>query len=167
MSKPQRAAKSASETQLRKNITAPLKSKGHGRKIVTAATLARAAQILEGNNSRGKNKKDEPIKVSSTRVERPKPTKSSSKPSPSRTAEPIRERDGRKKTPAALPASSSEKKTPKGRSKGTKTEKTPGMQRVFKATPAVDLNEGPNFGKVINQIEETFQPKTPRKKKDA
>ena len=41
------------------------------------------------------------------------------------------------------------------------------MKTVFKATPMVDLREGPNFGKETQEIEKTFQPKTPRKKKDA
>ncbi len=166
MSKPQRAVRSASETQLRKNITAPLKSKGRGKKLITAATLAKASRVLDGDR-KDKNKEKEPIKVSSVRIDRPKAAKGSTKPSPSsksRTAQPVTERDGRKKTPAALPGVSKPAKT---RSKGSKEEKTPGMKRVFKATPVVDLREGPDFGKVTNQIEETFQPKTPKAKKNA
>lgn len=68
--------------------------------------------------------------------------------------------------PRAIAAPNKPPAKPKA-SKKTKKETTPGMQRVFKATPAVDLREGPDFGKPTSIIEPTFQPKTPKKKKNA
>lgn len=165
-----KAAKSASDTQLRAKALSSVKSggKGKGRKILSAVTVARVSRVLEGDKRQSKPKRDDSDVID---VEEVKP--GSRKPAPSQnrqpakktsTAQPVRER---KRTTPALPAPKPASKPAAKKSKGPKKETTPGYQRVYKATPAVDLNEGPNFGKTTSIIEPTFQPKTPKKKKNA
>jgi hypothetical protein len=163
-----KAARSASETQLRGKATsslAPRKGKG----ILRAVTLARVASAVD-KAQKGKDKDaSKPVDVKSERVERevktqaPKTVKSERVPKKSETRRPGALPAG-KKSPAALPAPKPAASTKPKSSKKTKRETTPGVKTVYKATPIVDLREGPNFGKVTSEIEKTFQPK---KKKNA
>lgn len=171
-----RAARSASETQLRSKATSYVSQKTGRKRIASAVTAARVADAISGGS---KKKSNDPIYVESEAVTRSStPGASSRTESPNRGAQFVRsERVGSErvvrqipgsKKPAALPAPKSSPK-PKGpkSSKGPKKEKTPGMQTVFKATPVVDLREGPNFGNVTSEIEKTTQPKPPKQKKNA
>jgi len=165
-----KAARSASDTQLRAKAVSSVKSgkKGKGKKILSAVTAARVSRILEGDKSRNTQKRDDSDVIDVEEVKpgsgKPAPTQSRQFVKSERPAQPVRER---KRTTPALPAPKPTSKTTKSKPKGPKKEKTPGMQRVFKATPAVQLDEGPDFGKPTSIIEPTFQPKTPKKKKNA
>lgn len=173
-----KAARSASETQLRSKATSYAAKKPKGRGVVRAVTLARVAHVINESKKTADKKGNEPIYVESESKTRDSAPKSSPKTpnqpsSPKQGPQFVRSERvqktprqvGRGKGPAALPAP---KSSPKPKApKGPKKEKTPGMQRVFKATPAVELREGPDFGKTTNIIEPTFQPKTPKKKKNA
>jgi hypothetical protein len=161
-----KAARSASETQLRGKATSSLATKGKGRGILRAVTVARVASAID-KAQKGKDKDaSKPTDVKSERVER------AEKPQAPRTVKSERVTKKSSSSPKAVTrgqkAISGPKPAPKTKSKKTtKRETTPGYQRVYKATPAVDLNEGPNFGKPTSIIEPTFQPKTPKKKKNA
>jgi hypothetical protein len=163
-----KAARSASETQLRGKATSSLKGKGKGRGVLRAVTLARVASAVD-KAQKGRDKDaSKPIEVKSERVER------AEKPQAPRTvkSERVEKRpaSGAKSVTRGQKALPGPKPTTAPKSKGKKSPKretTPGYQKVYKATPAVDLNEGPNFGKTTSIIEPTFQPKTPKKKKNA
>jgi len=170
--KKSRAVRSASETQLRSNTTSYLGHKKAKGRLGTAVAAARIASALSDENKKG-NAKSGAKKVSSERIESDAVSRMSSpinvkseRVTKNTTSRKPGALPGGRKAPAALPApkpTSSKAKT----SKKTKKETTPGVKTVFKATPVVDLREGPNFGKVTNEIEKTFQPKTPRTKKNA
>ena len=163
-----KAARSASETQLRGKATSSLKGKGKGRGVLRAVTLARVASAVD-KAQKGRDKDaSKPIEVKSERVER------AEKPQAPRTvkSERVEKRpaSGAKSVTRGQKALPGPKPTTAPKSKGKKSPKretTPGYKTVYKATPAVDLNEGPNFGKTTSIIEPTFQPKTPKKKKNA
>ena len=163
-----KAARSASETQLRGKATSSLKGNGKGKGILRAVTVARVASAVS-KAQKGKDKDpSKPVEVKSERVER------AEKPQAPRTvkSERVEKRPapGAKSVTRGQKALSGPKPTTTPKSKGKKSPKretTPGYQKVYKATPAVDLNEGPNFGKTTSIIEPTFQPKTPKKKKNA
>ena len=163
-----KAARSASETQLRGKATSSLKGKGKGRGVLRAVTLARVASAVD-KAQKGRDKDaSKPIEVKSERVER------AEKPQAPKTvkSERVEKRpaSGAKSVTRGQKALPGPKPTTAPKSKGKKSPKretTPGYQKVYKATPAVDLNEGPNFGKTTSIIEPTFQPKTPKKKKNA
>lgn len=167
--KPARAARSASDSALRSNALSAVSNKQ------VFATLGRKRTV---NVQQLAKKKTQATKTYSTKVvksTRSKPTKKEPEiidaevisVTPARNVPSTRQFTPQKSIsgpkPAALPAPGKKSKS----SKSTKKEKTPGMQTVFKATPAVDLNEGPNFGKTTSIIEKTQQPKAPRKKKNA
>ena len=160
-----KAARSASETQLRGKATSSLNTKRGGKGVLRAVTLARVAAAVD-KAQKGKDKDpSKPVEVKSERVER------AEKPQAPRTvkSERVQKRasSGAKSAPKAI-AGPKPTTTPKSKGKKSpKRETTPGYQKVYKATPAVDLNEGPNFGKPTSIIEPTFQPKTPKKKKNA
>jgi len=160
-----KAARSASETQLRGKATSSLKGKGKGRGVLRAVTVARVASAVSKAQKASEKNETKPLTVESERVTR------SEKPQAPKTVKSERIQksasSGAKSAPKALPGP---KPTTAPKSKGKKSPKretTPGYQKVYKATPAVDLNEGPNFGKTTSIIEPTFQPKTPKKKKNA
>ena len=157
-----KAARSASETQLRGKATSSLKSKGKGKGILRAVTVARVASAVS-RAQKGKDKDpSKPVEVKSERVERaekPQAPRVEKRPSPGAKAV----TRGQKALPGPKPTTAPKSKG----KKSPKRETTPGYQKVYKATPAVDLNEGPNFGKPTSIIEPTFQPKTPKKKKNA
>ena len=160
-----KAARSASETQLRGKATSSLGTKGKGRGVLRAVTLARVASAVDKAQQGRDKDASKPIEVKSERVER------AEKPQAPRTvkSERVQKRasSGAKSAPKAI-AGPKPTTTPKSKGKKSpKRETTPGYQKVYKATPAVDLNEGPNFGKTTSIIEPTFQPKTPKKKKNA
>lgn len=147
---PRRGARSASESALRSRSTSYLsEKKGRASRLAKGLfTVAVASEIRDARERAAEaDKPRKPIKVKSEVIDRSSPNQFTPKP-------------------AALPAPEKKTKSTRG-SKGSKKEKTPGMQTVFKATPAVDLNEGPNFGKTTSIIEKTQQPKAPRKKKNA
>lgn len=170
--KPSRAARSASETALRSNALSAVSNK----QVFT--TLARkktvnVQQLAKKNKAATKTYSSKVVKSTRTAPAKKEPeiidaevisVTPARNVSSTRQFTPKKAISGRK--PAALPAPSKKSKSTKG-PKGPKKEKTPGMQTVFKATPAVDLNEGPNFGKTTSIIEKTQQPKAPRKKKNA
>ncbi len=168
--KKSRAVRSASETQLRSNATSYLGHKKAKGRLGTAIAAARLADSVSGK----KENESTPTKVTSTRVESkvedkkssPINVKSERVSKKSETRRPGALPAG-KKSPAALPAPKPAASTKPKSSKKTKRETTPGVKTVYKATPIVDLREGPNFGKVTNEIEKTFQPKTPKAKKNA
>lgn len=170
-----RASRSASETQLRSKATSYIGQGSKKKSVINAVTAARIASAIGGDKDK---KSSKPVYVEAEVVSRGTSTKSSNK-SDSSSRGPVNVRSERVdrdkpraprqvtggKRPAALPAP---KPSPKPKSpKGARKEKTPGMQTVFKATPAVDLNEGPNFGKTTSIIEKTTQPKPVKKKKNA
>jgi len=161
-----KAARSASETQLRGKATSSLATKGKGRGILRAVTVARVASAID-KAQKGKDKDaSKPTDVKSERVER------AEKPQAPRTVKSERVTKKSSSSPKAITrgqkAISGPTPAPKTKAKKTtKRETTPGMKTVFKATPMVDLREGPNFGKETHEIEKTFQPKTPKKKKNA
>jgi len=163
-----KAARSASETQLRGKATSSLKGKGKGKGILRAVTVARVASAVTKAQKAREKDETKPLTVESERVTR------SEKPQAPRTVK--SERVEKRPSPGAKSVTRGQKALPgpkpttapksKGK-KSPKRETTPGYQKVYKATPAVDLNEGPNFGKPTSIIEPTFQPKTPKKKKNA
>jgi hypothetical protein len=160
-----KAARSASETQLRGKATSSLKGKGKGKGLLRAVTVARVASAVSKAQKASEKDETKPLTVESERVTR------SEKPQAPKTVKSERVQksasSGAKSAPKAI---AGPKPTTAPKSKGKKSPKretTPGYQKVYKATPAVDLNEGPNFGKTTSIIEPTFQPKTPKKKKNA
>jgi len=159
-----KAARSASETELRGKATSSLATKGKGRGILRAVTVARVASAIDKAQKTKDKDASKPINVKSERVERaekpqaPKKVKSERVTKPS-SPSPKAATRGQKAISGPAPKTKAKKTT--------KRETTPGMKTVFKATPVVDLREGPNFGNVTNEIEKTFQPKTPKKKKNA
>lgn len=169
--KPARAARSASDTQLRQKAVSSVKSGGKGKKgrrLLSAVTAARVSKILEGGQRKSENKRDDSDVIDVEEVNpfnrNPAGRQFTKKPASSTTS---KTRPGIRKAPAAIKGPSATPKPSSKKPKGPKKEKTPGVQRVFKATPVVDLNEGPDFGNIKHSIEETFQPKQSRKKKDA
>ena len=163
-----KAARSASETQLRGKPTSSLTTKCKGRGFLRAVTLARVASAVD-KAQKGKDKDpSKPVDVKSERVKR------AEKPQAPRAvkSERVEKRpaSGAKSITRGQKALPGPKPTTAPKSKGKKSPKretTPGYQKVYKATPAVDLNEGPNFGNTTSIIEPTFQPKKPKKKKNA
>ena len=163
-----RAVRSASETKLRANATSYLGHRSIKHRAGTAAAAARIADTLSGK----KPTKAKPKKVSSTQeeiidvevVERG-PSRQFVSSERTDTRRPGALPAGRK-APAALPAPKPAASKTKRGSK-PKKERTPGTQTVFKATPAIDLREGPSFGKPTSIIEKTTQPKPSRTKKNA
>lgn len=159
-----RAVRSASETQLRTKATSYVSSKNRKGRVLRAVTAARLAGAIDkASRPKKEGSKKDPTIIDAEVVSRT----DSQGPQFTPSTRVVRQVTGGKKAPAALPAPAPAPKAGPKKSRGPKKEKTPGMQTVFKATPAVDLREGDNFGKITHTIEKTFQPKTPRKKKDA
>jgi hypothetical protein len=159
-----KAARSASETELRGKATSSLATKGKGRGILRAVTVARVASAIDKAQKTKNKDASKPTNVKSERVER------AEKPQAPRTVKSERVTKKSSSSPKAVTRGQKAISGPAPKTKSKKTTKretTPGYQRVYKATPAVDLNEGPNFGKPTSIIEPTFQPKTPKKKKNA
>jgi hypothetical protein len=163
-----KAARSASETQLRGKATSSLVKKGKGRGVLRAVTIARVASAVDQAKKDRDKDASKPTDVKSERIER------AEKPAAPRTvkSERVEKRpaSGAKSVTRGQKALPGPKPTAAPKSKGKKSpnrETTPGYQKVYKATPAVDLNEGPNFGNPTSIIEPTFQPKKPKKKKNA
>lgn len=174
--KPARAARSASETALRSNAVSAISNKP----VFTTLSRRKTVSVQQLNKrDRASKTGNTPKKVRSSRAKTSrKPDDDiidaeivSVTPASGRQftgGQPSRSPKGAVTAgPRAITAGSS-KPSPKSKApKKTKKEKTPGMQTVFKATPAVDLNEGPNFGKTTSIIEKTQQPKAPRKQRNA
>lgn len=164
-----RAARSASETQLRSKATSYI---GHGAKrsrVAKTVTAVRLARALDKATAPKTQKIDKRGVID---VEEVTPSsRSANSQAPGRQFVPServpRQVSGGRRAPAALPAPSPAPKAGPKKPRGPKKEKTPKTQTVFKATPVVDLNEGPNFGNIIHSIEKTEQPKQPRKPKNA
>lgn len=170
--KKQRAVRSASETQLRAKATSHIGQGAKKSRLVRTITVARVARALDKSLS---SKGDKPSKTKKSKYVKSEqmPPKSRSESSTASGRQFVRSErvqkavSGGKRTPAALPAPKSGPKPSSKKPRRSKKEETPGIQRVFKATPVVKLDEGPDFGKITTQIEPTFQPKQSRKKKDA
>lgn len=163
-----KAARSASETQLRGKATSSLKGKGKGKGVLRAVTLGRVAAAVNKASKGNAEDASKPTKIKSERIEREEKAQSPRTVKSERVEK--RSSTGTKAVTRGQKALPGPKPTTSPKSKGKKSpnrETTPGYQKVYKATPAVDLNEGPNFGKPTSIIEPTFQPKTPKKKKNA
>lgn len=163
-----RAVRSASETQLRAKATSHMGQNAKKSRLIRTLTVARVARALDKSLSK-KGKSDKRDYIDVEEVTPSSRRESSSTPGRQfvRSEKVTRAVSGGKRTPAALPAPKSGTKPASKKPQRSKKEETPGMQRVFKATPVVKLDEGPDFGKITSQIEPTFQPKKSRKKKDA